>query len=57
MAGLVSVPDVDINFVPIQGRETFKFGPITCRVMENGSRTGARTPHSNTTLFHTYQNR
>lgn len=40
MAGLVSVPNVDINFVPVKGGETFKLGPITCRVMEDGSNTG-----------------
>lgn len=44
MAGLVSVPNVDINFVPVKGGETFKLGPITCRVMEDGSNTGMRPP-------------
>ena len=49
MAGLVLVPDVDIKFVPVKGGETFKLGPITCRVMEDGSRTGTRRPHPITT--------
>ncbi|KAK4505188.1 hypothetical protein PRZ48_003151 [Zasmidium cellare] len=42
MAGLVSVPNVDINFVPVKGGETFKLGPITCRVLEDGSNTDNR---------------
>lgn len=40
MAGLVGVPDVDINFIEAKGGETFKLGPITCRVLEDGSHTG-----------------
>lgn len=40
MAGLVSVPDKDIHFVEAKAGETFKLGPITCRVMEDGSNTG-----------------
>jgi hypothetical protein len=40
MAGLVSVPTVEINFVPAKEGETFQLGPIQCRIMEDGSRTG-----------------
>lgn len=48
MAGLVSVPNVDINFVPVKGGETFKLGPLTCRVMEDGSHTGTPLPFPTT---------
>lgn len=41
MAGVVPIPDEAVNFVPIKEGETFKLGPMTCRVMEDGSRTGA----------------
>lgn len=34
------VPDVPVNFVPAQAGEIIKLGPITCRVLEDGSRTG-----------------
>lgn len=44
MAGVVPVPDVPVNFVPATAGETFKLGPMTCRVMEDGSKTGAITP-------------
>ena len=36
------VPDVPVNFVPAQAGEIIKLGPITCRVLEDGSRTGTR---------------
>lgn len=56
MAGLVSVPDVDINFVPVKGGEIFKLGPITCRVMEDGSNTGMplsfATPNNTHLIIH-----
>lgn len=40
MTGLVSVPDVGIEFVEAKAGEIFKLGPITCRVLEDGSHTG-----------------
>lgn len=40
MAGLVSVPDKDIEFIEAKAGEVFKLGPITCRVLEDGSHTG-----------------
>ena len=40
MAGLVSVPQVEIQFVPVKGGDSFKLGPLTCRVLEDGSHTG-----------------
>ena len=40
MAGVVPIPTEKINFVPIKAGETFKLGPMTCRIMEDGSRTG-----------------
>lgn len=40
MAGFIPIPDVDIQFVPVSAGETFKLGPITCRVLEDGSHTG-----------------
>ncbi|KAI5367835.1 Putative rmlC-like cupin domain superfamily, rmlC-like jelly roll protein [Septoria linicola] len=42
MAGLVSVPDVGIEFIEAKAGETFKLGPITCRVLEDGSHTDNR---------------
>ncbi|CZT19958.1 uncharacterized protein RCC_05815 [Ramularia collo-cygni] len=42
MAGLVAIPDVDIQFVSVSAGETFKLGPITCRVLEDGSHTDHR---------------
>jgi hypothetical protein len=44
MAGVVPIPDEKINFVPIKAGETFKLGPMTCRIMEDGSRTGRLLP-------------
>ena len=44
MAGVVPIPDEKINFVPIKAGETFKLGPMTCRIMEDGSRTGLILP-------------
>lgn len=43
MAGLVSVPSVDIEYIPITAGETFKLGPLTCRILEDGSHTGTLT--------------
>ena len=40
MAGIVSVPDRDIKFVEAKAGETFRLGPLTCRVLEDGSNTG-----------------
>ena len=34
------MPNVPVNFVPAQAGEIIKLGPITCRVLEDGSRTG-----------------
>jgi hypothetical protein len=36
------VPDVPVNFVPAKGGDIIKLGPITCRVLEDGSRTGIK---------------
>lgn len=46
MAGVVPIPDEKINFVPIKAGETFKLGPMTCRIMEDGSRTGLSSTHN-----------
>ncbi|KAK3705001.1 hypothetical protein LTR37_013518 [Vermiconidia calcicola] len=40
MSSVIPVPDEKINFVPIRAGETFKLGPMTCRIMEDGSKTG-----------------
>ncbi|EGP90188.1 uncharacterized protein MYCGRDRAFT_37202 [Zymoseptoria tritici IPO323] len=50
MAGLIAVPSVDIAFVPAKAGETFKLGPITCRVMEDGSHTDNRIGVAELTL-------
>jgi hypothetical protein len=34
------IPEVPVNFVPATAGEIIKLGPITCRVLEDGSRTG-----------------
>jgi len=36
----VQVPSVPVNFVPVKGGDIIKLGQITCRVLEDGSRTG-----------------
>jgi len=36
------MPNVPVNFVPAQAGEIIKLGPITCRVLEDGSRTDNR---------------
>jgi hypothetical protein len=43
MANQIPIPDEKINFVQIKEGETFKLGPMTCRIMEDGSRTGLIT--------------
>lgn len=37
-------PHRPINFVPVQSGEILKLGHITCRIMEDGSRTGELFP-------------
>ena len=44
MASAIGIPDEKVNFVPIHTGETFKLGPMTCRVMEDGSKTGGNFP-------------
>ena len=39
------VPSVPVNFVPAKAGEIIKLGAITCRVMEDGSRTGKHYIH------------
>jgi hypothetical protein len=34
------MPTVPVNFVPAKAGEIIKLGAITCRVMEDGSRSG-----------------
>jgi hypothetical protein len=36
------MPTVPVNFVPAKAGDIIKLGKITCRVMEDGSRTGKR---------------
>lgn len=36
----MKMPRRPINYVPAKGGEILKLGHITCRVMEDGSRTG-----------------
>lgn len=40
------VPNVPVNFVPAKAGEIIKLGPIICRVLEDGSRTGHLNPIS-----------
>jgi hypothetical protein len=39
------MPTVPVSFVPAKAGEIIKLGPITCRVLEDGSRTG-KAEHS-----------
>lgn len=45
IAALIGIPKdhIPVNFVPAKAGEIIKLGQITCRVIEDGSRTG--TPH------------
>ncbi|KAF1344896.1 RmlC-like cupin domain-containing protein [Delphinella strobiligena] len=45
------IPDVPINFVPATAGETFSLGPLTIRIMEDGSRTGRPFSPSHLTRF------
>jgi len=36
----VNVPSESVTFVPAKAGDIIKLGPITCRVMEDGSHTG-----------------
>ncbi|KAI0124006.1 RmlC-like cupin domain-containing protein [Xylariales sp. AK1849] len=38
----LATPDRQINFIPAHSGETFKLGPVTCRIMEDGSNTDNR---------------
>ncbi|WPH03426.1 Hypothetical protein R9X50_00630600 [Acrodontium crateriforme] len=38
----IPIPEVPINFVPAQAGEVIKLGPLTCRIMEDGSKTDNR---------------
>lgn len=42
MANQIPIPDEQIKFVPIKAGETFKLGPMTCRILEDGSHTDNR---------------
>lgn len=36
----IPIPELDINFVPAKAGEVIRLGPLTCRIMEDGSKTG-----------------
>ncbi|KAI6821632.1 hypothetical protein KC340_g12740 [Hortaea werneckii] len=38
----IPIPELDINFVPAKAGEVLKLGPLTCRIMEDGSNTDNR---------------
>lgn len=38
--GFIKIPDRPLNFVPAKAGETIYLGQITCRILEDGSRTG-----------------
>ncbi|RMY96762.1 hypothetical protein D0862_08411 [Hortaea werneckii] len=40
LANGIPIPELDINFVPAKAGEVLKLGPLTCRIMEDGSNTG-----------------
>lgn len=44
------MPTVDCNFVPAKAGDIIKLGPITCRVLEDGSRTGKTGIYLNTNM-------
>nr|OQO17890.1 hypothetical protein B0A51_16144 [Rachicladosporium sp. CCFEE 5018] len=40
--GFIKIPSVPLNFVPAKSGEIIKLGQITCRILEDGSRTDNR---------------
>jgi hypothetical protein len=38
--GFISTPDRPLNFVPVKAGEIIHLGQISCRILEDGSRTG-----------------
>jgi hypothetical protein len=38
--GFIKIPDRPLNFIPAKAGETIHLGQITCRILEDGSRTG-----------------
>ena len=36
----IPIPEVPLNFVPVKEGEVIQLGPLTCRILEDGSRTG-----------------
>lgn len=38
--GFIKIPNRPLNFVPAKTGETIYLGQITCRILEDGSRTG-----------------
>lgn len=38
--GFIKIPNRPLNFVPAKAGEVIHLGQITCRILEDGSRTG-----------------
>ncbi len=36
----IPIPEVPLSFVPVKAGEVLHLGPLTCRIMEDGSNTG-----------------
>jgi len=36
----IPIPEVPLSFVPARAGEVLHLGPLTCRIMEDGSNTG-----------------
>jgi len=43
--GFIKIPNRPLNFVPAKAGETIYLGQITCRILEDGSRTGTLSIH------------
>jgi hypothetical protein len=48
----IPIPEVPLSFVPVKAGEVIKLGPLTCRIMEDGSNTGtSHTPSEKKSLL------
>jgi len=42
----IPIPEVPLSFVPAKAGEVLHLGPLTCRIMEDGSKTGRSSPEA-----------
>ncbi|KAF2864312.1 hypothetical protein K470DRAFT_1212 [Piedraia hortae CBS 480.64] len=46
----IPIPEVDVNYVPVEAGEVIKLGQLTCRILEDGSNTDNRIGVAELTL-------